>query len=105
MPLLAGLAEVMPWVRQWHGEVDPAFGQSPADAYDDYLDDQREVRPYRGGPARLEPGSGGAAWHPAHRLDRHVDGPRRISPARRTPLVWTVQECPEYRRTAAGRVA
>ena len=31
-PLLAGLPEVMPWVRQWHGEIDPAFGQSPADA-------------------------------------------------------------------------
>ena len=22
-PLIAGLAEVMPWVRQWHGEIDP----------------------------------------------------------------------------------
>ncbi|TYK43414.1 BREX-2 system adenine-specific DNA-methyltransferase PglX [Actinomadura decatromicini] len=42
-PLLAGLAEVLPWVRQWHGEVDPAFGQSPADAYTVYLEDkQRE---------------------------------------------------------------
>jgi hypothetical protein len=37
VPLLAGLAEVMPWVRQWHGETDPAFSQSPADALDDYL--------------------------------------------------------------------
>ena len=43
-PLLAGLAEVMPWVRQWHGEIDPAFGQSPADALDDYLTHQRESR-------------------------------------------------------------
>ena len=43
-PLLAGLAEVMPWVRQWHGETDPAFGQSPADALDDYLTHQRESR-------------------------------------------------------------
>jgi hypothetical protein len=41
MPLIAGLAEVMPWVRQWHGEVDPAFGMSPADAYAAYLEDQR----------------------------------------------------------------
>jgi uncharacterized protein DUF7008 len=38
--LIAGLAEVMPWVRQWHGELDPAFGMSPADAYAGYLDDQ-----------------------------------------------------------------
>ena len=33
IPLIAGLAEVMPWVRQWHGDIDPAFGMSPADAY------------------------------------------------------------------------
>ena len=32
----------MPWVRQWHDELDPAFGQSPADAYDTYLTSQRE---------------------------------------------------------------
>ncbi len=41
-PLLAGLVEVMPWVRQWHTDVDPRFGQSPADAYDAYLTAQRE---------------------------------------------------------------
>lgn len=40
IPLIAGLAEVMPWVRQWHGEVDPEFGMSPADAYASYLEDQ-----------------------------------------------------------------
>jgi hypothetical protein len=40
-PLVAGLAEVMPWVRQWQGEVDPAFGMSPADAYASYLQDQQ----------------------------------------------------------------
>jgi hypothetical protein len=39
-PLLAGLAELMPWLGQWHGEVDPAFGQSPADAYAGFLDQQ-----------------------------------------------------------------
>ena len=43
-PLLAGLLEVMPWVRQWHNEIDPAFGQSPADAYDAYLTSERESR-------------------------------------------------------------
>ena len=41
IPLIAGLAEVMPWVRQWYGEVDPAFGMSPADAYAAYLEDQQ----------------------------------------------------------------
>jgi hypothetical protein len=42
VPLIAGLAEVLPWVRQWHGEVDPAFGMSPADAYASYADDQMD---------------------------------------------------------------
>jgi hypothetical protein len=41
VPLIAGLSEVMPWVRQWHCEVDPAFGMSPADAYASYLEDQQ----------------------------------------------------------------
>jgi hypothetical protein len=41
VPLIAGLAEVLPWVRQWYGDVDPAFGMSPADAYAGYLEDQQ----------------------------------------------------------------
>ncbi|MGH3275961.1 MAG: BREX-2 system adenine-specific DNA-methyltransferase PglX [Streptosporangiaceae bacterium] len=41
VPLIAGLAEVLPWVRQWHGDIDPAFGMSPADAYAGYLEDQQ----------------------------------------------------------------
>jgi len=40
-PLIAALAEVMPWVRYWHGEVDPEFGTSPAKAYDAFLDEQK----------------------------------------------------------------
>lgn len=40
-PLIAGLAEVLPWVRQWHDDVDPEFGQSWADAYTGYLETQR----------------------------------------------------------------
>ena len=30
VPLVAGLEELQPWVEQWHGEVDPAFGVSMA---------------------------------------------------------------------------
>jgi hypothetical protein len=39
-PLLAGLAEVLPWVRQWHGVIDPRYGASPADIYSGFLDSQ-----------------------------------------------------------------
>ncbi|MCM3886262.1 BREX-2 system adenine-specific DNA-methyltransferase PglX [Frankia sp. R82] len=38
-PLLAGLHEVMPWVRQWHNEVDPMYDGSPAEVYDAFLAD------------------------------------------------------------------
>jgi hypothetical protein len=39
-PLLAGLAELLPWVEQWHGEIDPVFGSSPAELYQGFLDAQ-----------------------------------------------------------------
>lgn len=30
VPLVAGLAELQPWVQQWHAEIDPAYGVSLA---------------------------------------------------------------------------
>lgn len=30
VPLLAGLRELQPWLDQWHSDIDPRFGQSPA---------------------------------------------------------------------------
>jgi len=36
-PILAGLREVMPWVRQWHGAFDPELGDAPAEIYDGFL--------------------------------------------------------------------
>ncbi|WP_211762972.1 BREX-2 system adenine-specific DNA-methyltransferase PglX [Kutzneria sp. CA-103260] len=40
-PLLAGLQELMPWVRQWHGDYDDEWGGTPAEEYQAYLDGQR----------------------------------------------------------------
>ncbi|PKZ67653.1 DNA methylase [Gordonia terrae] len=37
VPMLAGLAELLPWVRQWHDEIDPEFGESVADTIDEVL--------------------------------------------------------------------
>jgi hypothetical protein len=37
VPLLAGLHELSPWVRQWHNEIDPEYGESVADTIDDEL--------------------------------------------------------------------
>jgi hypothetical protein len=39
-PLLAGLAEVLPWVHQWHGEYDNEWGGNPAEEFQAYLDEQ-----------------------------------------------------------------
>src|SRR5690606_27123243 len=40
VPLLAGLIELEPWLKQWHHDVDPAFGVSPADAIATMIDSQ-----------------------------------------------------------------
>jgi hypothetical protein len=37
-PLLAGLREVLPWVKQWHNEIDPVYAASPAEIYTGFLD-------------------------------------------------------------------
>jgi hypothetical protein len=41
-PLLAGLAEVMPWVRQWHDEAAPVSDVSQADKFGSFLIAQRQ---------------------------------------------------------------
>ena len=37
VPLLAGLQELAPWVRQWHNEIDPEYGESVADTVEQEL--------------------------------------------------------------------
>jgi hypothetical protein len=39
-PLLAGLLELLPWLRQWHNEVDPASGQRLGDYFGHFLDEE-----------------------------------------------------------------
>ena len=56
VPLLAGLAELEPWLDQWHAEVDPALGVSPATAVRSLLDQQLDSR----GLTRTDL----AAWRP-----------------------------------------
>jgi hypothetical protein len=40
-PLLAGVAELLPWVRQWHGSYDEEWGAVPAEDIGAFLTDQR----------------------------------------------------------------
>lgn len=62
VPLVAGLAELLPWVRQWHAEADPFYGGvSPAAFFAEQLD----LRAHQVGKTVEEL----AAWRP--------DRPRR----------------------------
>jgi hypothetical protein len=37
MPMLVALDELFPWLRQWHNEVDPEFGERMGDYYEGFL--------------------------------------------------------------------
>ena len=36
-PLLAGLDQLVPWVKQWHNAIDPAFGVRLGDYFDEFV--------------------------------------------------------------------
>ena len=39
-PLLAGLLELIPWLRQWHDEVDPDYGFGMGEYFAQFLEQQ-----------------------------------------------------------------
>lgn len=39
-PLLAGLLELVPWLEQWHNEVDPAYGERMGSYYRSFVIDE-----------------------------------------------------------------
>ncbi len=59
VPLVAGLAELAPWVRQWHDSIDPAYSLNMAD----YCDEQLREQAARVGRTADQL----AAWRPAAR--------------------------------------
>ncbi|MFF0371257.1 BREX-2 system adenine-specific DNA-methyltransferase PglX [Micromonospora sp. NPDC005087] len=56
VPLVAGLAELQPWVRQWHDETDPTYQLNLAD----YLEEQLRGRAHQVGMTVAQLG----AWKP-----------------------------------------
>ncbi len=38
LPLLAGLLDLLPWIRQWHAGSDPEFGLELGDYYAGFVD-------------------------------------------------------------------
>ncbi|XVV37725.1 BREX-2 system adenine-specific DNA-methyltransferase PglX [Streptomyces sp. CA-100214] len=59
VPLLAGLYEVMPWVKQWHGEYDDEWGDVPADELEAEYENQ--LRKHQVGVEELK------AWRPVRK--------------------------------------
>ena len=39
-PLLAGLLELIPWLKQWHNDIDPDTDQRLGDFYESFLQDE-----------------------------------------------------------------
>lgn len=39
-PLLAGLLELLPWLKQWHNEIDPDMDSGLGDFYEGFLEEQ-----------------------------------------------------------------
>jgi hypothetical protein len=39
-PLLAGLLELVPWLKQWHNEMNPDFGARMGDYYESFVTDE-----------------------------------------------------------------
>lgn len=42
-PLIAGLAELVPWLKQWHNEPDPTYGQRLGDFYETFVAQQEAL--------------------------------------------------------------
>ena len=40
MPLLGCLLELLPWIKQWHNELDPEFGLKMGDYYEDFITEE-----------------------------------------------------------------
>ncbi|MEW2399906.1 BREX-2 system adenine-specific DNA-methyltransferase PglX [Streptomyces sp. NPDC046862] len=59
VPLIAGLHEVMPWVKQWHGEYDDEWGDVPAEELEAEYENQ--LRKHQVGVEELK------AWRPVRK--------------------------------------
>lgn len=70
VPMLAGLREVMPWVRQWYGEYDDEWEGAPAEDLE--AEFQRLLRRYPVSEAQMK------AWRPVKKTrGRKAAQPRR----------------------------
>ena len=62
IPLLACLIELLPWLKQWHNEIDPEFGVPMGDYFDGFI--QEEARQLGKTVSEIK------AWEPPKRAAR-----------------------------------
>ena len=43
VPLLAAIGQLIPWLKQWHNELDPAYGTRMGDYYENYLAEEAKA--------------------------------------------------------------
>jgi hypothetical protein len=46
VPLLAGLLELVPWLIQWHNEINPEYDLRMGDYYRDFVRDEAQTIGY-----------------------------------------------------------
>jgi hypothetical protein len=71
VPLLACLIELLPWLKQWHNDIDPEFGMQMGDYFESFIQD--EARQMGQTLAQIK------AWEPPKKVTR-----RRKQTARST---------------------
>lgn len=69
MPMLVALDELLPWLKQWHNEIDPEYGERMGDYYEGFL--QEELRLLELSPDQL------AAWQPAEKAKKKSGGRKK----------------------------
>ncbi|MFF3140935.1 BREX-2 system adenine-specific DNA-methyltransferase PglX [Streptomyces sp. NPDC057927] len=78
VPLLAGMREVMPWVKQWHSEYDDEWGDAPFEELE--AEFQRLLREHPVSEAQLE------AWRPVKKARGRKAVPARKKGAEQAAL-------------------
>jgi hypothetical protein len=69
IPVLAGVFELLPWLLQWHNELDPGYGTRMGDFYRAFAEEQ--ARRMNKTPDEIR------AWRPAEKPGRQPTGRRR----------------------------
>jgi very-short-patch-repair endonuclease len=62
IPILACLLELLPWLKQWHGAIDPTYGYAMSDYFEDFI--QEEARYFNQTLDQIR------AWEPPKRTTR-----------------------------------